>query len=57
MPRARLLKAYLLGVADDTEIVLTDAPEHTDHVDGDFVSMDGVLARLDEIERSSGAEG
>lgn len=49
MPQARLLKAYLLGVSDDTEIVLTDAPEHTDHIEGDFLAMDGVIAELDEV--------
>lgn len=49
MPKARLLKAYLLGVPDDMEIVLTDRPEHTDHVEGDFMAMDQVLADLDEV--------
>jgi len=49
MPQARLLKAYLLGVPDDMEIVLTEAPEHTDHIDGDFMTMDSVLAELDEV--------
>ena len=49
MPNARLLKAYLMGVSDDVEITLTDAPEHTDHVDGDFIAMNVVIAQLDEI--------
>lgn len=49
MPKARLLKAYLMGISDDVEIVLTDAAEHTDHVDGDYMAMDRVIAQLDEI--------
>lgn len=49
MPKARLLKAYLMGISDDAEIVLTEAAEHTDHVEGDFVAMDRVIAQLDEI--------
>lgn len=56
MPKARLLKAYLLGVADDTEIVLTDTPEHTDHIDGDFMSMDYVLSELERIEDGTSVE-
>ncbi len=49
MPQARLLKAYLLDVDDDMEIALTEAPEHTDHIDGDFMTMDSILAELDEV--------
>lgn len=49
MPKARLLKAYLLGVSDDTKVTLTAAPEHTDHIDGDFMAMDRVIADLDEM--------
>lgn len=53
MPQARLLKAYLLGVPDDMEIALTEAPEHTDHIDGDFMAMNTVLAELDEVAASN----
>ncbi len=55
MPKARTLKAYLLGIPDDVEVVLTEAPEHTDPVDGDFVAMDRVIAELDGIEEKAGA--
>ena len=54
MPKARNLKAYLIGVPDDVEIVLTSAPEHTDHVDGDFLAMDQVMASLGQIEEDGG---
>jgi len=49
MPKASLLKAYLMGVPDDVEIVLTSAAQHTDHIDGDFLAMDAVIAALDDI--------
>jgi hypothetical protein len=38
-----------MGISDDAEIVLTEAAEHTDHVEGDFVAMDRVIAQIDEI--------
>ncbi|MFZ3481702.1 hypothetical protein [Sphingomonas sp. 3-13AW] len=55
MAKARTLKAYLMGIPDDAEIVLTELPEHTDHVDGDFVAMDRVIAQLDDIEEKAGS--